>query len=84
MAADEAADFTSAHLARERLIAEAIAVDAGSLVQAGLFDRRAERARSMARAAIDETVDTINRRIDGGRLGGLSQRPARLLLVLVS
>ena len=79
-----AAEFTSTYLARERRIAEATLVDAGNLIQPGLFDRRAERARAIARAAIDEAVNDIDGRIDIGDPGGIvSQRPARLLLVLV-
>jgi superfamily II DNA or RNA helicase len=77
-------DFMSTFLARERRIAEAVRVDTGNLVQPGLFDRRAERAHAMSRAAIDDAVDNIDSRIDIGDTAGiLSQRPARLLLVLV-
>jgi superfamily II DNA or RNA helicase len=79
-----AADFTSTHLARERAIAEAVLVDTGTLVQPGLFDRRAERARALSRAALDEALNDIDSRIDvGDPVSIISQRPARLLLVLV-
>lgn len=75
--------FTAARLARERDIARARAVS-GREIQAGLFDRRADRARQDRVESIAEreqsAVDCMQTATAGGTIAIV---PARLLLVLV-
>jgi superfamily II DNA or RNA helicase len=78
------ADFMSTLLGREQRIKATLLVVPGSPLQSGLFDRRAERAYTASRAAIDETAGDISRRLAVDGLSAIvSQRPAQLLLVLV-
>jgi len=77
--------FTSTRIARERAIAAAAASSAAQGVfQPGLFDRRAERARTQNAVAAADAQSAAAVRVEAfARSNALSPRPADLLLVFV-
>lgn len=76
--------FIAARVARERAIAEANARAPSSIFQPGLFDRRAQRARSAVDAADRDNALGDQRRLAALELeAALSNPQAQLLLVLL-
>jgi len=79
-----ASEFASARLARERDIAGQPSSSRGVGSQAGLFDRRAERARQAHTAAVAESDQAAVERFRTiAADAAIAAQPARLLLVLV-
>ena len=75
--------FTAMRLSREREIAERSST-AGPPAQAGLFDRRADRARQARAAALVESQQAmLDRRLAVEGAGAIAVRPAQLLLAIV-
>ncbi|MEP7310011.1 MAG: DEAD/DEAH box helicase [Acidobacteriota bacterium] len=84
LAADLMHDLLARRVAREKRFAQTVFGPARVAVQAGLFDRRAERAAfTDSRAAGEFAEDSADRLRALERSGTVSLRPARLLLVLV-
>jgi hypothetical protein len=85
LAADVMRDLLTRRVTREKRIAQTASGPARVAIQAGLFDRRAERAAfADSRAAGEFAADSAGRLRALARSGTVSLRPARLLLVLVS
>jgi hypothetical protein len=76
--------FASARTARRRAILQHVADGGAREYQPGLFDRRAERARSLTAVESAEADGTAARQLAAScLLGTFARRPAQLLLVLV-
>jgi hypothetical protein len=75
--------FTAARLAREQDIAASQRLASRPAVQAGLFDRRAERDHQDRAAAVEDWALAVRDRLPLAAGGGIVPAPPRLLLVLV-
>jgi hypothetical protein len=76
------ASMSSARLARERAIAARLASAQPHLFQAGLFDRRTERARAARAAAFSDREQAIVRRLRDCQAASAAVAAPELILVL--